>query len=116
MNNHVGAYNVAALAQKTRYDGLTPYSSNVLVLGDTSLLQQAVTQDARYNNNQYMVNLVNELTGQSGGINISAVSFTSETFTASSAAAVTTLVIFMILIPVAALGGGFAFWLVRRRK
>lgn len=116
MNNHVGTYNVAALAQKTRYDGLTPYSSNVLVLGDTSLLQQAVTQDARYNNNQYMVNLVNELTGQSGGINISAVSFTSETFTASNAAAVTTLVIFMILIPVAALGGGFAFWLVRRRK
>ncbi len=116
MESHVGTYNVAVLAQKTRYEGVTPYNSNVLVLADTSMLQQTLVESASYNNNQYIVNLINELTGQSGGINISAVSFSTETFTASNAAALTTFIVFMIVIPVAALGGGFAFWLARRRK
>ena len=116
LDSHVGTYNAAVLSQKTRYEGVTPYRSNVLVLGEESLLQQTVMEDARYNNNEYMVNLINELTGQEGGLDISAVSFTSETFTASNAASITVLIIFLIVIPVAALGGGFTLWLMRRRK
>lgn len=116
VQNHVGTYNAAVLSQKTRYDGLTPITSNVIVLGSDGLLADSVISDARYNNNEYMVNLINDLTGQEGGINISAVSFTSETFNASNAAAITTFIIFMIVIPLAALAGGFTFWLMRRRK
>ncbi len=116
LESHIGTYNAAVLSQKTRYEGLTPYSSNVIVLGSDGLLAETAISDARYNNNEYMVNLINDLTGQEGGINISAVSFTSETFNASNAAAITTLIVFMIVIPLAALGGGFTFWLMRRRK
>ena len=116
LQSHVGTYNAAVLSQKTRYDGLTPISSNVVVLGSDGLLADSVIGDARYNNNEYMVNLINDLTGQEGGINISSVSFTSETFNASNAAAITTFVIFMILSLVAALAGGFTLWMMRRRK
>lgn len=116
LESHVGTYNAAMLSQKTRYEGTTPYRSNLIVLGSDGLVADSVIGDARYNNNDYMVHLINDLTGQEGGINISAVSFSSETFNASNAAAITTLVIFLVLIPLAALGGGFAFWLMRRRK
>lgn len=67
----VGPFNLSILSQKTRYDGTTPYKSNVYLCGSTSFVDDYFMSNIDGNNQQtaqYMIKLVKYLVSASEGV------------------------------------------------
>ncbi len=65
-----GPFNLSVLAQKTRYDGTTPYSSSVYLCGSTSFIDDYFMSNIDGNNAQtaeYMIKLVKYLVSSTQG-------------------------------------------------
>lgn len=110
------SYGIAALGQRTKYDGTTPLTSSVLVFGGDGMFSSNVVNSSAYNNNEYTVNVVNKLNGKEESLNISSVSFDAEALEVTQTQYLLVLVIFVILIPLAALIGAVVVWILRRNK
>lgn len=70
--------NLAVLGSRTKYDGSTTLTSNVVAFSSLGMFNEQYTSDASLNNNEYTVNLINKLSGKQDNINISSVSFNAE--------------------------------------
>ncbi len=110
------SYGVAALGQRIKYDGTTPLISNVLVFGSIQSFSEYILSDARYNNNEYTVNLVNQLAGKENDINISSVSFDATALTVTQQQYQMIFVLFIIVVPIILVVVGVFVWIRRRNK
>lgn len=66
----VGPFNLSALAQKTRYEGTTPFSSSVYLCGSTSFIDDYFMSNVDGNNKQtaeYMIKLVKYMISSTQG-------------------------------------------------
>ena len=66
----VGPFNLSVLAQKTRYEGTTPYSSSVYLCGSTSFIDDYFMSNIDGNNKQtaeYMIKLVKYMVSSTQG-------------------------------------------------
>lgn len=66
----VGPFNLSVLAQKTRYEGTTPYSSSVYLCGSTSFIDDYFMSNIDGNNKQtaeYMIKLIKYLVSSTQG-------------------------------------------------
>jgi ABC-2 type transport system permease protein len=110
------SFPVAVLGQRSRFEGTTQISSNVLVFSAPEMFNSSITSSATFNNNEYTVNLVNQLAGKEESINIVEVSFDQEALTITQSQYMTCTVIFMFILPIAMIVCGIVIWVLRRNK
>ena len=110
------SYGIAALGERTKYDGTTPLISSVLVFGSADMFNTALTTNSTYNNNEYTINVVNKLNGKEESLNITSVSFDAEQLEVTQAQYNLTVIIFVILIPLATIIAAIVVWIRRRNK
>lgn len=112
-----GVYNTIALANKYAFDSdNNRRDSNVLVYGSSNMLDENITGAAYYNNGDYFVSAVNKMVGKDAGITIVAKDFSAATFETSASSYRSSFVVFIFIIPLAALIIGIVVWLRRRHK
>lgn len=111
-----GAYTVAALGERSRYEGTTELKSSVLVLGSEMFFESLFTSISQYSNGDYIINLVNGISGKQESMNISPVNYTTETLNLTQSKLTAMNMIFVILIPLVCVVLGIVIWIRRRNK
>lgn len=112
-----GEFVVAAESCKSRYEGVTPFSSRVFVLGSNYLLDQSFLQANSVNNADIMLNIFNVSCGKDKvEIAITPKSFTQETFAITATQVKTIAVIFVIVVPLVIVAVGIVVIVKRKRR
>ena len=107
---------VMALARKYAFvDNVQTYS-NLLVLGSDYILDGSLTSMTYYNNGDYFISIVNNISGKENGIYIVAKDLSSPTYETNAAQANTLRILFMFVLPALVAAAGIAVWLKRRHK
>ncbi len=109
-------FTVALLSQKTKFEGTTPLTSNIIAFGGEGLFWPTWTKSAQYNNNPYLVGVINDLCGKSEAIDIVSVEYSNETFTVTESQTKAVFYIFVVIIPLVTLGLGIFVFMRRRHK
>lgn len=111
-----GARNAAVLTKKQHAEGLSTYTSSVLVLGSSLMTEEELlTQNTTYNNANVLLNILNNMTGKENGAVIPEKSL-QQSYIATDegqSKAIQIVVIWVIPFIVAAIG---VFVLLRRRN
>ena len=107
---------VMALARKYAFvDNVQTYS-NLLVLGSDYILDDSLTSMTYYNNGDYFISIVNNISGKENGIYIVAKDLSSPTYETNAAQANVLRIIFMFILPALVAAAGIIVWLKRRHK
>lgn len=104
-----------ATGSKAAFDNDKTYYSNLLVVGSESFLDDTVLQTAQFQNSEYIISLLNGITGKTNtGIVIATKTITGATFDITEAQAKILKWIFQAAVPLAVLLTGLIVY--RRRK
>ncbi len=116
-DNETGVQNVMVMGSKYLInDANEKITSNVTVTGSGFMADYYMISETAYNNGEFLVNALNQITGNEGGITIVAKSIQSETITINEAqTSILTLLIF-IVIPVAVAVTGVIVCVRRRNR
>lgn len=107
---------VMALARKYAFvDNVQTYS-NLLVLGSDYILDSSLTSMTYYNNGDYFISIVNNISGKENGIYIVAKDLSSPTYETNAAQANALRIMFMFILPALVAAAGIIVWLKRRHK
>ena len=113
-----GSFNSAVLAKQKKINQDTHISTytNVIVFGSELMLDASVIRNPGFNNGDFTISLLNDITGKSEGITITPKAVASETFEITTAQTRTLTLVFALVIPVAVLAVGTFVWIRRRHK
>jgi hypothetical protein len=89
--------------------------SNVLVLGSAETLDESFTSTTYFNNGDYFISILNQMTGKNSGVYIVEKDLTSTTFDINQETTIKFLLLFVVVIPAAVLLAGIIVF-IRRRK
>ena len=107
---------VMALARKYAFvDNVQTYS-NLIVLGSDYILDSSLTSMTYYNNGDYFISIVNNISGKDNGVYIVAKDLSSPTYETNAAQANTLRILFMFVLPALVAAAGIIVWLKRRHK
>lgn len=111
------SYTTMAIGSKYVFnDANETVFSNVLVVGSSAMLDKGITEKTYYNNGDYFVSTLNEMTGKTAGISIVAKDLTTKTFEMTQSIYNTCFITFVIVVPLAVLVCGMVVYLRRRHK
>ncbi|MBE6876887.1 MAG: hypothetical protein E7496_09265 [Ruminococcus sp.] len=110
-----GSQIVAAISSRRNIENNITYESNIMVLGSAMLCDSALMQDASYNNAQYLMTAVNNMTGKGSGLVIASKNLTNETITITTAE-MHGIHVFIFAIPAAVVAVGILVFIRRRNK
>lgn len=108
------SYPVAILGQRLTYDGTTPLNSYLAVFGSMDMTNSAFTSMSALNNGEYVVELLNSLTGKEEGITIVGKEIGTETLGISESQANIIGGFFQFGLPVIVVVIGVVVWIRRR--
>lgn len=108
------SYPVAVLGQRLTYDGTTPLNSYLAVFGSMDMTNSAFTSMSALNNGEYVVELLNSLTGKEEGITIVGKEIGTETLGISESQANIIGGFFQFGLPVIVVVIGVVVWIRRR--
>ena len=108
------SYPVAVLGQRLTYDGTTPLNSYLAVFGSMDMTNSAFTSMSALNNGEYVVELLNTLTGKEEGITIVGKEIGTETLGISESQASIIGGFFQFGLPVIVVVIGVTVWIRRR--
>ena len=108
------SYPVAVLGQRLTYDGTTPLNSYLAVFGSMDMTNSAFTSMSALNNGEYVVELLNTLTGKEEGITIVGKEIGTETLGISESQASIIGGFFQFGLPVIVVVIGVVVWIRRR--
>ena len=113
-----GSFNSVVLAKQKKINQDTHISTytNVVVFGSELMLDASVIRNPGFNNGDFTISLLNDITGKSEGITITPKAVASETFEITTAQTRTLTLVFALVIPVAVLAVGTFVWIRRRHK
>lgn len=113
-----GSFNSVVLAKQKKINQDTHISTytNVVVFGSELMLDASVIRNPGFNNGDFTISLLNDITGKSEGITITPKAVASETFEITTAQTRTLTLVFALVIPVAILAVGTFVWIRRRHK
>lgn len=109
-------YGVAAIGQQTDVFSSTYATSSVVVMGSEQFYSQIIMNSAQFNNGDYSINLINQISGKQETLNIPSISFEADSFTVTASQSTVVLMIFMILIPVVFVSIGIVVSVRRRNR
>lgn len=107
---------VMALARKYAFVDNVQTFSNLVVLGSDYILDSSLTNMTYYNNGDYFISIVNNISGKENGIYIVAKDLSSPTYETNAKQANILRIVFMFIIPALVAAAGIAVWLKRRHK
>ena len=107
-------YPVAVLGQRLTYDGTTPLNSYLAVFGSMDMTNSAFTSMSALNNGEYVVELLNTLTGKEEGITIVGKEIGTETLGINESQASIIGGFFQFGLPVIVVVIGVTVWIRRR--
>ena len=108
------SYPVAVIGQRLTYDGTTPLNSYLAVFGSMDMTNSAFTSMSALNNGEYVVELLNTLTGKEEGITIVGKEIGTETLGISESQASIIGGFFQFGLPVIVVVIGVTVWIRRR--
>jgi ABC-type uncharacterized transport system involved in gliding motility auxiliary subunit len=112
-----GEQNVMALGSKYIFnDDNEKVTSNVLVMGSAYMADPYITQDTSYNNGEFLLNTINQLTGKSNGITIVPKSMSISSITIDDAQAVTIKTVVVVIVPLVVVAIGVVVYFKRRNR
>lgn len=106
--------NVITSSEKVSADGTT--KSTILAVGSSYLFDTYYTDATFYNNGEFFISSVNNITGKAAGITIVPKDFGTERFDIDLKTYNACKVVFIFIIPGAVIIAGIAVWLKRRRS
>lgn len=110
------SYDNILLSKKTVYSGTEEYTSSVLAMGSSEFIGDTGLTIYGNNNNAFMVNLINTLTGKEESFTTLPKSFVGNTFSLSDSWVIRFMVFFVILVPVIVLAAGLTVYIRRRHR
>lgn len=104
------------LASKRIYDtsGMTQFRSNLLVSASTAMLDTFSIQNTSLSNSEYLLNLLNSLSGRANLVTIQPKSLAGKTLPITTAQVSTLGIVLAGVLPLVILATGIVIWLVRR--
>ena len=108
------SYPVAVLGQRLTYDGTTPLNSYLAVFGSMDMTNSVFTSMSALNNGEYVVELLNTLTGKEEGITIVGKEIGTETLGINESQASIIGGFFQFGLPVIVVVIGVVVWIRRR--
>lgn len=113
----MGVYTTMALSNKYTFDSDNNQRlSNLLVIGSSDMVGEYLTSSTHYNNGDYFISIINQMTGKSTGITLVAKDLSAATFDTDQAKYSGTFWVFIVLVPLVVLVTGIVVWLRRRHK
>lgn len=112
-----GNYNVIASSSKYDFDENSQiHYSYVLVFGSSAMLDSYLTQGTIYNNGDYFVSMLGNMTGKTKGVSIVAKNLQAELFNMNMQKYRFYNSLFSYVLPGAVLVAGLIVWILRRHK
>lgn len=112
-----GPIATALLSSNTKYDGTTPMTSNVLVIGSALSLSSQMLSSNAVNNSSYFINLLNDLAGREETITIESKATGVSMLSGITDNQVHAMgIVFAIVLPIAVLLVGLVIWMRRRNR
>lgn len=113
-----GSFNTVAVAKQKKINQDTHISTytHVIVFGSDLMLDPILTTASSFNNGDFVISMVNEITGKSEGITIKSKDVNTGKFDITEAQRRTLTLVFALIIPVAVLAAGTFVWLRRRHR
>lgn len=90
--------------------------THVIVFGSELMLNSLVIRNPGFSNGEFILSMINEITGKTEGIAITPKSVASGTFEITTAQTRTLTLVFALVIPVIILAAGTFVWIRRRHK
>lgn len=103
------------LSTHTNY-GEKTNASYVVLSGSTQAFSSALLSESAFSNGEYLLGVVNKLTGRGEGLKIAAKDFTAARHSLNQRQVLRRAAIFLGVLPFGILGAGIFVWLKRRRK
>lgn len=110
------SYPLAILGQRLTYQGTTALNSYLAAFGSMDMTNSAFTSMSAVDNGEYIVNLLNKLTGKSAGVTIVGKEIGTETLGISSQQATVIGGFFQYGLPIIVVIIGVTVWVRRRNK
>jgi ABC-type uncharacterized transport system involved in gliding motility auxiliary subunit len=98
------------------YDGTTPLMSYVVASGSSAIIDSQFLNNASFANSEYLLSLLDELTGKEEGVMIQSKAIGSEQLNINAAQAYGIGVIFTVIFPLVILIFGITIWARRRHR
>lgn len=110
-----GAYGIAVLGDRLKYEGTTAHRSYVAAFGSAAMFSSSQIVSSNFGNKDFTVSLLNTLAGKRNGISIPSVGFTYEKLQFARADYTTVSALLGTVLPVMVFLTGVVVWLRRRR-
>lgn len=113
-----GSFTTVAIGRQKKINQDTHISTftNVITFGSDLMLNSLLTTRSSFNNGDFIISMLNEVTGKSEGITIKPKVVNSGMFDITEAQNRTLTLVFAVIIPVAVLAVGTFVWIRRRHK
>ncbi|MCL2637146.1 MAG: GldG family protein [Oscillospiraceae bacterium] len=108
-----------AMSRKTRYEGLTEFSSRVIVFGSPTFFFAETLMTPQFSNAQFLLNIFNDISGRSdiaSQVRVIPKSFNATMFDITAGQANTIAIFFVIIIPLLIIAAGLVVFFRRRYK
>lgn len=104
------------MAQRLKYDQMTPMTSNVLVSGSETFIDPYLLGSASIANSEYILGLLGSLAGKEDTISIQNKTIGSKQLGVTSNQVITLGVVLIVVFPLVILISGIVIWLRRRHR
>lgn len=113
-----GSFNSVVIGKQKKINQDTHISTYtyVIAFGSDIMMNSLLTRSSYYNNGDFLISMLNEITGKTEGITITPKVVSAGTFDITEAQNRTLTLVFVVIIPVAVLAVGTFVWIRRRHR
>lgn len=111
-----GPYPTAVISTKTKFEGTTELSGNVIVLGSMYAMNEEFLGYTSFNNSAYFLNLFNQIADREEAITIDSKAVDTRELGINQAQVNVNGIIFMVVLPIVVLVVGLVIWIRRRNR
>ena len=111
-----GPVPTAVMSTKTKFEGTTELSGNVIVVGSVYAMNEDFLSDTSFNNSVYFLNLFNQIADREDAITIDSKAVDTRELGINQAQVNVNGIIFMVVLPILVLVVGLVIWIRRRNR
>lgn len=115
-NKMEGPLPTAVISSKTKYDGTTELTGNVIVVGSEYALDKNFLSSTSFNNSAYFLNIFNKIADREDTITIESKEVDAKELGINQSQVNANGIIFMIILPILILVIGLVIWIRRRNR
>ena len=109
-----GPFNLMLMSSKTRYEGLTPISSSILVSGSMTMFSDGILSKVSFANGELLLNILNAMRNETDRVRIVSKDMRNKELTIKADVSQPLSYVFIAGMPLTVLLIGFIVWMTRR--